>query len=474
MLKGSLFESGLLVFLSFFSLGVGFDAWAVSPADGAVTLSSDFLYRTRLPRTGLLICGFVDAGWRSGIVLRRGRVAGKFLSYRQRTRNYRQIYRLLVRRPRRAAGAARARREALSSLRRVRRFDPICVRRAQVSNPGASGQIPTPTQTPGSPSSAKSCALSRADQAEDISNPTTVVGNGTPESCTSDAFVRAVARGGVITFNCGLQPVTIRLNRTAKVFNDRSSKVVIDGGNRVTLSGGGVRRILYQNACDPDQVWTTPHCQNQDHPRLTVQNLTFVDGNAKGEEYDGGGAIFVRGGLFKVVNCRFFRNVCDDVGPDVGGGAIRVLSMYNNTAVPIVGSFFGGSQENGNVCSNGGALSSIGVSFRVLNSKMSFNRAVGRGANPARPATPGGGSGGAIYNDGNRFELNVCGSEVTDNSAREGGGAIFFVSNDRSGNMSIRNSVMKRNRSGNFETQGLPGIFVIAQRFPEVIGSVIE
>ena len=147
----------------------------------------------------------------------------------------------------------------------------------------------------------------------------TVVGDGSPASCTSEAFVDAVALGGVITFDCGPEPIVITLDRTAKVFNDQNPDVVIDGGGKVTLSGGGRVRILYQNACDPSQVWTTSHCNDQDHPRLTVQNLTFVDGNAKAEE-DGGGAIFVRGGRFKAVNTRFFNNVCHDVGPDVGGG----------------------------------------------------------------------------------------------------------------------------------------------------------
>src|SRR5271165_43639 len=46
-------------------------------------------------------------------------------------------------------------------------------------------------------------------QAEDVSKPTTVVGTGTPASCTSDAFVAAVAAGGIITFDCGPTPTTI-------------------------------------------------------------------------------------------------------------------------------------------------------------------------------------------------------------------------------------------------------------------------
>src|SRR5450432_2562948 len=82
-------------------------------------------------------------------------------------------------------------------------------------------------------------------QAEDVSSPTTVVGTGAAASCTGDAFVAAVAKGGVITFNCGPDPVTIVLTQTAKVFNDTAPKLVIDGRNKVTLSGGGKIRVLY-------------------------------------------------------------------------------------------------------------------------------------------------------------------------------------------------------------------------------------
>jgi hypothetical protein len=310
----------------------------------------------------------------------------------------------------------------------------------------------------------------------DASIPTTVVGDGTPESCTSDAFVAAVAEGGVITFDCGPDPVTITLDRTAKIVNDASEEIVIDGGGRVALSGGGARRILYMNTCDAAQVWTTSHCDDQDHPRLTVQNLTFVDGNAAGQSVDGGGggAIFVRGGRLKIVNCRFVGNRCDATGPDVGGAAVRVLDQHMDQPVYVVNSTFGGAEGLGNECSNGGGLSSIGVSYTVLNSLFTHNRAVGRGANPARAGTPGGGSGGAIYNDGDTFTLSLCGTVIEDNHANEGGGAVFFVSNDRSGTLRIEDSILRRNASGGFETQGYPGIFVLADEDPVVIESVLE
>jgi hypothetical protein len=310
----------------------------------------------------------------------------------------------------------------------------------------------------------------------DTSRPDRVIGDGTPASCTSRAVVEAVAAGGVITFDCGPDPVTITLTETAKIRNATGPEIVLDGGGLVTLSGGGERRILYMNTCDRAQGWTTSHCQNQDHPRLTVQNLTFADGDATGETVDGGGggAIFVRGGQFTVVNSRFVRNRCDPTGPDVGGAAIRVLSQYEGRPVHVVNSTFGGAPGEGGSCANGGALSSIGVSWVVLNSVLSHNEAIGEGANPARPGTPGGGSGGAIYADGNDFTVTIAGTVIEDNHANEGGGAVFFVSNDRTGTMRIEDSVLRRNRSDGFETSGYPGIFFKGAADPTVIRSTVE
>ncbi|MEV7329715.1 hypothetical protein [Micromonospora sp. NPDC093244] len=308
-------------------------------------------------------------------------------------------------------------------------------------------------------------------RAVDTSKPTRTIGTGTPASCTSAAVVKAVAAGGVITFNCGPAPVTIKMAATAKVRNANGPTVVLDGGGTVTLSGQGKRRILYMNTCDEAQGWTTSHCQNQDHPQLTVQNLTFADGNSTGDKAEGGGggAIFVRGGRLKVVNSRFVDNRCDRTGPDLGGAAVRVLSQYENKPVYVVSSTFDGGS-----CSNGGALSSIGVSWVALNSLLRNNEAIGSGANPAKSGTPGGGSGGAIYCDGNEFTVRIAGTVIENNKANEGGGAIFFVSNNRTGTMKIENSTVRRNPSGTFETAGYPGIFFLGARNPTVTGSKLS
>ncbi|MGK7396601.1 MAG: hypothetical protein ACNS62_18630 [Candidatus Cyclobacteriaceae bacterium M3_2C_046] len=309
---------------------------------------------------------------------------------------------------------------------------------------------------------------------EDISNPDHVIGNGTPESCNCDDFIEAVAQGGKIVFDCGPDPVTISMEKPAKIFNDGIPDVVIDGGGLITLSGRGKNRILYMNTCDKSQKWTTSHCQDQDHPRLTVQNLTFADGNSRREtEYDGGGAIWVRGGRFKIVNCRFFNNVCANEGPDVGGGAVRVFSQYQDLPVYVVNSTFGGAEGYGNAGSNGGAISSIGVSWTIINSLFSHNQALGNGGNPAQNGTPGGGSGGAIYNDGNEMTLTILGSLIENNRVNAYGAAIFFVSNNHTGHIKIDQSTIMHNTGGSWYPQ-YQGISMHSDTRCVVTNSVIE
>ena len=99
---------------------------------------------------------------------------------------------------------------------------------------------------------------------------------------------------------------------------------------------------------------------------------------------DGGGAIFVRGGRFKVVNTRFYGNRCASTGPDVGGAAIQVFSQYDGRPVYVVHSTFGGPDARRNACSNGGAISSIGVSWTILNSLFANNRADRHRRQPAQ------------------------------------------------------------------------------------------
>jgi hypothetical protein len=294
-----------------------------------------------------------------------------------------------------------------------------------------------------------------AGQAVSTSHPNHVIGHGTPASCTSAAVVKAVAQGGIITFSCGAKPVTIVMKATAKVVNT-SHKIVLDGGGKITLSGDGKIRILYMNTCDPKQKFITNDCWEQQWPKLIVQNLTLRNAYSPVQQTAtsnyGGGAIFDEGGQLKVVNSTFVANRCYKSGPDLGGAAIRALGMYMSAPIYITRDTF-----TGNSCSNGAALSGLYANFDVIDSLMTGNKAIGFGANPAGSGTPGGGSGGAIYTDGNHYNLTIDGTIIRGNTAREGGSAIFFVVDAGGGTLRIEYSTLHNAKSGEF--QNAPGIF---------------
>jgi hypothetical protein len=302
-----------------------------------------------------------------------------------------------------------------------------------------------------------------AGRAVNTSHPDHVIGDGRPASCTSAAVIRAVAAGGIIRFDCGSKPVTIVMAATASVPKTRHL-VVLDGGGLVTLSGGSKHRILFSDTCAGQR--STGDCVDQPYPQIVVQNITFKDGfNGTHQAtctanmprcwyggVDGGGAIYAEGGQFKAVNSRFTGDRCYRYGPDLGGGAIRVLAQYRNRPVYITRDTF-----TSNRCSNGAALSSISVQWRVLNSVFTGNKAIGWGANPAAAGTPGGGSGGAIYNDGKNYNALIAGTIMHDNTAREGGGAIFYVVDSGWGKLTLNESHLHHDISGQFQT--FPGIY---------------
>jgi len=302
-----------------------------------------------------------------------------------------------------------------------------------------------------------------AGRAVDARHPNHVIGNGTPAGCTSAAVVRDVAAGGIIAFNCGPKPVTILMTKTASVIKTRRL-VVLDGGGLITLSGGGKRRILYSDTCAG--TWSTDDCVDQPYPQIVVQNITFEDGYDDAHQatctantpacwyggVDGGGAIYVEGGQFRAVSSRFLDNRCYAYGPDLGGGAIRALALYKNRPVYITDDTFRGGR-----CSNGGALSSISVQWDVLNSQFINNKAVGWGANPASGGTPGGGSGGAIYLDGEDDNVLIAGTAMDGDRAREGGGAVFDVVDTGWGALTFNESHLHNDISGAFQT--FPGVY---------------
>jgi hypothetical protein len=67
-----------------------------------------------------------------------------------------------------------------------------------------------------------------AGRAVSTAHPDHVIGDGAAASCTSAAVVQAVAMGGIITFNCGPQPVTITMTQTANIVHGDLGALTIE------------------------------------------------------------------------------------------------------------------------------------------------------------------------------------------------------------------------------------------------------
>ena len=260
-----------------------------------------------------------------------------------------------------------------------------------------------------------------------MSQPTTVVGDGTAASCTAAALAAAVATAGVITFDCG-GPATITVSQPLVL--STTTDTVIDGGGVVTLDGGGTTRIFYYSSANYRATHTT----------VTLQHLTLQNGKAtgtriptapapcsQGYEIDGGGgAIFVRDGILHVVDVTFAGDAAATPGPDVGGGAIYA---NGSLGVVVVDSRF--SNDTG---ANGGAIGSLNSDFTLVGDRFDGNSATGSGANSVdtgKCSVNGGeigdgGNGGAVAIDGGSDgSVATCGNSFTHNSAGALGGALF-------------------------------------------------
>ncbi len=281
---------------------------------------------------------------------------------------------------------------------------------------------------------------------------TTTVGSGSAASCTESALSHALAKGGVIRFNCG-GPAKITLTSQKVLRTDVDT--TLDGQGLITLDGRGTTRLLYFSSPNFQATRTT----------VTIQNLTLQNGAASGTSIPaasppcssgthtdgGGGAIYVRDGILRVWNSTFRTNEGATLGPDVAGGAIYTVGSLGTT---IVGSTF-----QSNRASNGGAVGSLWGNLSIYNSQFASNQATGNGANSVSSAckvkggqTGSGGNGGAVVIDGaEAYAVNVCGASFTGNTAGAGafGGALFRTPDGATQKTSIDRSTFAANSAPN-------------------------
>ena len=315
----------------------------------------------------------------------------------------------------------------------------------------------SPPGTAGNPNGSCSAGIPSNGQPAAISNPT-VIGSGTPASCTFAALNTAVSKGGVITFNCGADPVTIPITATMTLPINKNT--VIDGGNKVTLDGGHAVQILNFPGTD-FQVNTNG---------LTLQHLSLINGKttpkqaiptapapcSQGYDDGEGGALYMLDGNLLVVDCIFTGNQAAQLGPDTGGGAIYIEGSKNGAV--IVGSTF-----TNNSGANAGAIGALFAELDIYNSLFQNNTATGHDANDndasmcsainnSQNEIGSGGNGGALYGDGNGFNIILCGDAVLNNAAGKNafGGGLFFTSDDMSGTLSITDTTITGNTGGSW------------------------
>ena len=225
-----------------------------------------------------------------------------------------------------------------------------------------------------------------------------LVGTGTAASCTDAALNAALAGGGLVTFDCGPDPVTIDIGAsTGTGTKTIATDTTIDGGNLITLSGGHTAQVF--------RVLTGA--------TFTVEKVRIADGlGGPAGRLGRAGAGILNSGMLTVTNSTFFGNSADNGAGIVNAGT---LTVTNST-------FFGNSASN-----IGGGILNLGDSLTIINSTFFGNSA--------------GDTGGCISNLSG--SLTIINSTFSGNSATNMGGGI--VNEDR---LTVSNTIIAKNTNG--------------------------
>ncbi len=266
-----------------------------------------------------------------------------------------------------------------------------------------------------------------------------VVGNGTPASCTEAALRSAIDGGGTVTFNCG-GAVTIPI--TEELFF-QDFDVTIDGGGNVTLQGTpGVHVIRFR-------TWGFDAAQT-----LTLRNLTITGASRTGSQVDANGAaIYVRNQsanfdtdvpTLNLENVTMTNNTSTQTNNasnpyDYGGGAVYILGGILN----VSNSIFIGNRSDGGA---GGAIHVLGSNLSVNNSYFDSNVATATNA-----SSNNSGFGGAIYVDGTRAAgggaVTIVANQFFNNAAaNQGGFAYINLYPSRNSSLTVHRNAFIGNR----------------------------
>lgn len=184
----------------------------------------------------------------------------------------------------------------------------------------------------------------------------TVVGTGTPASCTQSALQSAINLGGTVTFNCGpgaqialTSPLTV-LASNPDVTVDGGGVITLDGSgtnNSMLIIGGGATRLA--NAKFTAITFANGKCTTgliaggaiQNAGMLTLDGVTFTNNQAPF-----GGAIFQElctaclNATSTIHKCTFKSNLATNAGGAInmeGGVMVVTDSTFTNNIAPSGG-----------------------------------------------------------------------------------------------------------------------------------------
>ncbi|MCL4835705.1 MAG: hypothetical protein KJZ86_24925 [Caldilineaceae bacterium] len=278
-----------------------------------------------------------------------------------------------------------------------------------------------------------------------------VVGDGTPTSCDASALEAALAGGGTVTFNCGLDPLTIAVNTMVI-----ETGVRLDGDNLITLWGEGLRQIFIvnqgaslflKNITLTDGYWEGNGGAIANYGNLVVQN-SFIYNSVAAGEASRGGAIYNEGGAVTLRVSSLISNRAGRFGGGIAssGGTVDIFSstIQENHAPTGGGGLWNADTdvtiEDSHITENstfsdstgnfGGALYNVGQMI-VRRSAIDYNSAT---------------DGGGIYNQGAHSSLTVEDSTLNANSVTGGAGALQLGD----GTIRIVNTTVSGNSAGIF------------------------
>lgn len=237
-----------------------------------------------------------------------------------------------------------------------------------------------------------------------------VVGDGTAASCDDSAYAARMMGGGLVTFNCGPNPITIPV--TTKVI--ASGVTTVDGGDLVTLDGEDLRQLflvssggtLYlRNITLTRGRWSSGGAiNNAPGGTLDLDGVTIGQSVAEGGSAGaGGGAIYSQGTLRIDRSVLLQNQARNSLSPAWAGGGLKVgggTATVRNTTFIANSANYGAA-----IYQPQGTLTLENVSL-INNVAWPYNN----GTSP--------GQGGAIYTFA---ALTVTNSTFTGNVADQGG-----------------------------------------------------